>query len=70
MILGLKRILEYSVNIRIFGYSNMILNIRIIVSKEIHIWHEYVEYINLLDPIPIIKSFQVILFLYCNNVAY
>ena len=36
MILGLKQILDYSVNIRIFGYAIMILNIRIIVLKEIY----------------------------------
>ena len=36
MILGLKQILDYLVNIRIFGYSIMILNIRIIVLKEIY----------------------------------
>ena len=36
MILGLKQILDYSVNIQIFGYSIMILNIQIIISKEIY----------------------------------
>ena len=35
-LLGLKRILDYSVNIQIFGYLITILNIRIIVSKEIY----------------------------------
>ena len=38
MILGLKQILDYSVNIQIFGYSIMILNIQIIISKEICDW--------------------------------
>ena len=36
MILGLKQILDYLVNIQIFGYSIMILNIQIIVLKEIY----------------------------------
>ena len=36
MILGLKQILDYLVNIQIFGYSIMILNIQIIISKEIY----------------------------------
>ena len=36
MILGLKQILDYVVNIQIFGYTIMILNIQIIISKEIY----------------------------------